>query len=54
MFFSTEGEDGEMVEEVIGPMPKAAVQLTRKDFGKVRIASTSPWELTHFKKNSVV
>ncbi|KAL7636204.1 UNVERIFIED_CONTAM: hypothetical protein RMT77_012961 [Armadillidium vulgare] len=28
------GENGEMEEEVIGPMPKQAVQLTRKDFGK--------------------
>lgn len=31
----SEGEDGEIVEEIIGPLPKAAVQLTRKDFGKV-------------------
>ena len=34
--FDAEGENGEMVEEeVIGPMPKQQVTLSRKEYGKV-------------------
>ena len=36
LFAFPEGENGEMVEEeVIGPMPKQQVTLSRKDYGKV-------------------
>ena len=34
-FIFSEGSNGEIIEEIVGPIPKPQVTLTKKDYGKV-------------------